>query len=64
MQCKTPQSVRDAPTPRRCSPRAQQSPLCAGKPTGEAYVEFSTAEEAQRALKDRQHQHIGSRYIE
>ena len=49
-------------------PRAQparNNPLsAAGKPTGEAYVEFATAEEAQRALKDRQHQHIGSRYIE
>ncbi|PSC72926.1 translation factor-like [Micractinium conductrix] len=35
-----------------------------GKPTGEAYVEFEEPEEAARALKERQHEHIGSRYIE
>ena len=36
----------------------------AGKPNGEAYVQFSSAEEARRALKERQHEHMGPRYIE
>ena len=40
------------------------APSRAGKPTGEAYVEFEEPEEAARALKERQHEHIGSRYIE
>lgn len=35
-----------------------------GKRTGEAYIELSSAEEAARALKERQHEHLGSRYIE
>ncbi|GAB4820463.1 hypothetical protein N2152v2_007509 [Parachlorella kessleri] len=35
-----------------------------GKPTGEAYVQFGSSEEAARALKKRNHEHMGSRYIE
>jgi hypothetical protein len=36
----------------------------AGKPTGEGYVEFSSAEIATQALKARQRAHLGTRYIE
>jgi hypothetical protein len=36
----------------------------AGKPTGEAYVEFSTSELASEAMAERQRAHLGSRYIE
>lgn len=35
-----------------------------GKPTGEAYVQLDTAEEAARAMKERQHENMGNRYIE
>ncbi|KAL4458089.1 hypothetical protein ABPG75_012954 [Micractinium tetrahymenae] len=35
-----------------------------GKPTGEAYVQLGSAEEAARAMKERQHENMGSRYIE
>ncbi|KAL4432818.1 hypothetical protein ABPG77_008144 [Micractinium sp. CCAP 211/92] len=35
-----------------------------GKPTGEAYVQLDTAEEAARAMKERQHENMGTRYIE
>ncbi|KAL4853433.1 Heterogeneous nuclear ribonucleoprotein F [Chlorella vulgaris] len=35
-----------------------------GKNTGEAYVEMQSPEDAQKALQEKQHQHIGSRYIE
>lgn len=38
--------------------------LRAGKPTGEAYVEFESADEAARAMRERQHENMGSRYIE
>lgn len=34
------------------------------KRNGEAYVEFGSAEDAAKALKERQHEHLGSRYIE
>ena len=34
------------------------------KPTGECYTEFETAEAAAKALKEKQHEHMGSRYIE
>lgn len=36
----------------------------AGKRSGEGYVEFESPEEAARALKEKQHAHLGSRYIE
>ena len=36
----------------------------AGKPTGEAYVQFVSGDEAARALKKRNHEHMGNRYIE
>lgn len=36
----------------------------AGKRSGEGYAEFETADEAARALKEKQHAHLGSRYIE
>ena len=43
-------------------------PVCGAaarrRPTGEAYIELATAEDAAAALKAKQHQHIGSRYIE
>jgi hypothetical protein len=38
--------------------------LSAGKNTGEAYVEMASVEDAMKALQDKQHQHMGSRYIE
>ena len=34
------------------------------KPTGDCYTEFETAEAAAKALKEKQHEHMGSRYIE
>lgn len=37
------------------------SPL--GRPSGEAYIELETAEDAAKALK-KDHQHMGHRYIE
>jgi hypothetical protein len=36
----------------------------AGKNTGEAYVELSSAADAKKALHDKQHQNMGTRYIE
>eukprot|EP00887_Chlorella_sp_A99_P001529 scaffold8.g1529.t1 len=49
---------------RPCSSCSKRHRRARGKPTGEAYVSFKDAEEAQRALKERQHKHMGPRYIE
>lgn len=38
--------------------------LLPGRPTGEGYAEFSTAAEASRALREKQHGSLGSRYVE
>jgi len=35
-----------------------------GRPTGDGYAEFATAAEASRALAERQHGSLGSRYVE
>ena len=35
-----------------------------GKPTGEAYVQFLSLEEAQRAVVEKDRKHIGPRYVE
>jgi hypothetical protein len=35
-----------------------------GRPSGEAWVEFPSMQRAQKALQDRNKQHMGSRYIE
>ena len=40
------------------------APKFCRKPTGECYTEFETAEAAAKALKEKQHEHMGSRYIE
>jgi len=35
-----------------------------GRPSGEAYVTFHSNEDAERALSEKQRQHMGSRYVE
>ena len=35
-----------------------------GRPNGEAYVTFVSAEEAQRAIYMKNKQHLGNRYVE
>lgn len=35
-----------------------------GRPSGEAYVRFHSTGEADRAFDEKQHQHMGSRYVE
>lgn len=35
-----------------------------GRPSGEAWVQFGSAEEASRAVRDRNRAHMGSRYVE
>jgi hypothetical protein len=34
------------------------------KPTGEAYVNFTSLEDAQRAVVEKDRKHIGPRYVE
>lgn len=48
----------------RATPTLHLACCPAGKPTGEAYVQLDTAEEAARAMKERQHENMGTRYIE
>ncbi len=36
----------------------------AGKRSGDGYVEFETPEDAQKALEEKQHAHLSTRYIE
>lgn len=57
----SPRAARSAPAAR---PHLGRPPCRAGKNTGEAYVELQSTADAKKALQEKQHQHMGSRYIE